>query len=264
MAGLGPSLGAAPGALGLAAVSLGALLALAVSTWHQCRISAHSGDLMDPCAAPRGGPRRHPTQWLGCRPLRTGALGGGGGSFHGGDPARTRLGPGVQQLGTGLRPPGTVGGGGGPVSAGHRQFNPDDAGAHINLGAALAAQGRFEEAATHYAESIRLDPLSPEAYNNRAMLLATCPEAKYRDGQKAIEAATRACELTEWKMPSCLDTLAAAYAEAGDFDAAVRWQMRATESLRDERAKADYRSRLAIYRAKGPSRMAFPGHSGPE
>jgi hypothetical protein len=43
--------------------------------------------------------------------------------------------------------------------------------------------------------------------------------------------------LTEWKIPDCLDTLAAAYAEAGDFDAAVTWQMRAIESLTDERAK---------------------------
>jgi tetratricopeptide (TPR) repeat protein len=144
------------------------------------------------------------------------------------------------------------------------RLTPDDVEAHINLGAALAGQGRFEEAATHYAEAIRLDPDSVEAYNNRAMLLAACPDAKYRDGQRAIESATRACELTGWKLSNCLDTLAAAYAEAGDFDAAVTWQMTAIETQTDERAKDDYRSRLAVYRARTPYRQASPGHSGPE
>ena len=65
--------------------------------------------------------------------------------------------------------------------------------------------------------------------------MAACPEAKYRDGRKAVESATRACELTEWKRSEFLDTLAAAYAESGDFDAAVTWQMRAIGFLTDER-----------------------------
>ena len=65
--------------------------------------------------------------------------------------------------------------------------------------------------------------------------MATCPEAKYRDGGKAVESATRACELTKWKSSEFLNTLAAAYAESGDFDAAVTWQTRAIGFLRDER-----------------------------
>ncbi len=85
--------------------------------------------------------------------------------------------------------------------------------------------------------------------------MAACPEAKFRDGKKAIQLSTLACELTRWKNPVVLDTLAAAQAEAGDFAAAVKWQLSAIERLPDERQKTDYRSRLALYQAKQPYRQ---------
>ena len=102
-----------------------------------------------------------------------------------------------------------------------------------------------------FAEAIRLDPGCAEAYNASAMLMAACPEAKFRDGKKAVEFATRACELTKSKNPIILDTLAAAQAEAGDFDAAVRTQKKAIGLLKDEQRKDDYRSRLVLYQANG-------------
>ena len=52
---------------------------------------------------------------------------------------------------------------------------------------------------------------------------ATCPEEKHRNGQQAVEYATKACELTAWKNAPYLGTLAAAYAEAGDFAKAVQF-----------------------------------------
>ncbi len=135
--------------------------------------------------------------------------------------------------------------------------------AHNNLGVVRFCQGKFVEAAAHYNEAIRLNPGFADAHNNLAMMLAACPEAKYRDGRRAVESATRACELTEWKQPENLDTLAAAYAEAGDFDAAVRWQARAIEFLMEEREKeeGDFRSRLVLYQAKKPYREASPGRA---
>ncbi len=138
------------------------------------------------------------------------------------------------------------------------KLSPGNAEAHYNLGVVLSRQGKFEAASAHYSEAIRLNPDNAESLNNRAMMLAACPEAKYRDGKRAVESATRACELTEWKQPGHLDTLAAAYAEAGDFDSAVAWQTRAIEFLMDETKRDDYRSRLVLYQAKKPYRKASP------
>ena len=86
--------------------------------------------------------------------------------------------------------------------------------------------------------------------NGRAWFRATCPVATYRDGAQAVAAATRACELTGWKEPGLLDTLAAAYAESGDFDSAVKWQAKAIELETDAKEKAEFGARLKLYKDK--------------
>ena len=80
--------------------------------------------------------------------------------------------------------------------------------------------------------------------------------AKLRDGQRAIAAATRACALSDWKDAVNLATLAAAYAEAGDFVQAVTWQLQAGELLQDERRRATFRSAPRLYEAGQPYREA--------
>ena len=136
------------------------------------------------------------------------------------------------------------------------RLDPGNVQAHYNLGLAFSHIGNYEAARTRYAEAIRLLPGDPKAYNARPLIMAACPEAKLRDGTKAVQFATRACELTQWKNPVVIDTLAAAQAEAGEFDTAVKSQKRAIELLTDERQKDDYRSRLALYQAKRPYRLS--------
>ena len=135
------------------------------------------------------------------------------------------------------------------------RLNPGYGDAHDNLGEVLCRQGKFADASAHFAEALRLNPDDSEAHDNRAKLMAACPLAEYRDGNKAVEFATRACELTEWKNPGFLDTLAAAHAQAGDFAAAETWQTTAISLLPDERKKDDYRSRLMLYQARKPYRL---------
>ncbi len=143
------------------------------------------------------------------------------------------------------------------------RLHPGNVPAQCNLGLVLSRLGDYEAARSQFTEAIRLEPGEPNAYNALAMLMAACPEAKFRDGKRAVELATHARELTQGKNPIILDTLAAAQAEAGDFDAAVSSQKRAIELLTDEPQKNDYRSRLELYRARRPFRQVSPQHLPP-
>jgi tetratricopeptide (TPR) repeat protein len=117
------------------------------------------------------------------------------------------------------------------------------------------ARKEYDRALAGYSELIRLDPRGPGAYNGRAWLRATCPDAKYRDGKKAVADALRACQLGGYTRAGDIDTLAAAYAESGDFDSAARWQEQALRLLPDEdTAKAAYGARLELYRSRKPYR----------
>jgi len=113
---------------------------------------------------------------------------------------------------------------------------------------------QYEKALVDFTEAIRLDPTDPVAYNSRAVLRASCPDEKYRDGQKAIVDATKACELTEWKDAETLDTLAAAYAEAGEFSKAIEYCQKAIE-LADDETKPELEARLKLYQDEKPFRQ---------
>lgn len=82
-----------------------------------------------------------------------------------------------------------------------------------------------------YHHIVELHSDDESAVNNLAWLLATCPDAKFRDGEEAIKFARQVCELTEWQNPMYFDTLAAAYAENGQFDLAVEWQGKAVADV---------------------------------
>jgi hypothetical protein len=104
-----------------------------------------------------------------------------------------------------------------------------------------------------------IDQLEPErrhsVLNSIAWLRATFPEQSLRDGKQAVSEATRACELTEWKDWAYLDTLAAAYAETGDFENAVKFQSQAIEpSTASADQQGGMRKRLELYRKKKPYR----------
>jgi Flp pilus assembly protein TadD len=107
------------------------------------------------------------------------------------------------------------------------RLNPQLCDAHYQLAMALAMQHKTTEAVAHYRMALSLQPAMPDALNNLAWILATDPHAEIRNGFEAVKLARRACTLTRNAVPLMMGTLAAAYAEAGDFDEAIACAQRA-------------------------------------
>jgi tetratricopeptide (TPR) repeat protein len=111
--------------------------------------------------------------------------------------------------------------------------------------------GRFAAAQVNLKRAIALAPHDTTSLNFAAWLYATAPTAAARDGRKAVAHALRACELTAWSSFSYLDTLAAAYAELGDFAKAVDFQWFALSLLDDDdESRGEAEERLKLYQRK--------------
>ena len=119
-----------------------------------------------------------------------------------------------------------------------------------NYGAALTDLNTVVRLASNLHNTLE----TAEALNSRAWLRATCPEASIRNAQLAVADARKACELNQWTFASYIDTLAAAYAEAGQFDKAVAVQKEAIGLLQSEQEKNDYSTRLKLYQSSTPYR----------
>jgi tetratricopeptide (TPR) repeat protein len=168
-----------------------------------------------------------------------------------------------------------------------RKLEPDDQASSLQLAAVFVVEGKSDDALRIYEEIINADPKNWMAHrgrgdlylttgkhreavadlekalslnaddsgvlNNLAWVLATSPEESLRDGKRAIELAKRACEVTDYKQPHILSTLAAGYAELGDFATAVEWSKKALE-LGDESQKAELAKELESYQSSKPWR----------
>jgi tetratricopeptide (TPR) repeat protein len=127
--------------------------------------------------------------------------------------------------------------------------------AHMFRGIAFSELGEYERALLDLEEAVRGGPRDAHAHNALAWVLATASVPGFRDGPRAVELALKACKLSGYGDPNHLDTLAAAYAEAGNFAEAVKWQEKALADpafAADEHKEA--KERLALYRARKPYR----------
>ena len=137
------------------------------------------------------------------------------------------------------------------------ELAPSDALAFRNRAAVWQAKKDYAQAAADYGRAVELAPDVAFAQNALGWLRATAPDAKVRDGKKGrLAAARKACELTDFKSGTYLDTLAAAHAEAGDFAAAVEWQGRALEAPDFPKSDLDNgKKRLQLFKDKTPYRF---------
>ena len=121
------------------------------------------------------------------------------------------------------------------------------------LADAQLSVGDHAKAKENYERAIEIEPEDDHVLNNLAWLLATSPEMEIRDGKRAIELGLKACELTDYKQAHILSTLAAGYAETGDFENARKWSEKAVE-LGKEDTIEDLKKELESYKQDKPWR----------
>lgn len=131
------------------------------------------------------------------------------------------------------------------------RLNPNPPLPRLSRADAFERQGKVAEGVRDYLDVLKRSPREAFAWNRLAWVWATTADEGLRDGERAKEFATRACELTDWADPRCLDTLAAALAACGEFDDAAAWEEKAIGLAGGTDAEA-FEGRLALYRDRRP------------
>ncbi len=137
------------------------------------------------------------------------------------------------------------------------EADPKSAAGYRGRADAYLSLGKQAEAVADYEAALAIDPKNSGVLNNLAWLMATSPEQSLRNGKRSIELAKLACEVTEYKQAHILSTLAAAYAETGDFDEAMSWSQKAVK-LGTDQLKGQLTKELKSYQAHQPWREATP------
>ena len=122
-----------------------------------------------------------------------------------------------------------------------------------------ARLGKYAEALKEYNYLVSLHPRNvtlARILSDRAWFYATCPNGSFRKGQRAVKDAKAACSIMVWKDEDMIDTLAAAYAETGDFNSAVQYaaQALAIKGISPEDSKRIQRH-LESFQQRKPIRL---------
>jgi tetratricopeptide (TPR) repeat protein len=137
------------------------------------------------------------------------------------------------------------------------ELNSQNVTAQYRLGLLEYEAGQAESALSHLSQAIKLEPGNAPLLRQTAWILATCPEEQIRDGDRAVELAQKAIKLASSEDPRDFDVLAAAYAEKGDFAAAVKAARQAsTLALTQDKLEltAEITARMRLYRDGQPFR----------
>ena len=140
-------------------------------------------------------------------------------------------------------------------------LKPDYTEANISLAQNLFELGRIQQAIDYYYRLLRLQPSQVEALNNLTWILATIEDKSFQNPSEAVKFAQRACHLTGYQQPHILDTLAVAYAAAGNFEEAIETAEKAlklAESYGEKDLSWQIRSRIELYKIDKPYREPSP------
>ncbi len=133
------------------------------------------------------------------------------------------------------------------------QGDPTNAEILCSRGDLLADMGQYGKALADYARAIEANPEFAHAYRNGSWLLATCPDAQFRDSENALLGARQALEFDYGQRHVALDTLAAAQANMGQYDEAIDTLQNAL-AIAPAQSKPAYTQRLRLYQQQQPFR----------
>jgi protein O-mannosyl-transferase len=139
------------------------------------------------------------------------------------------------------------------------RIRPNDADAQNNLGLAFLQTGDVKRAVTHFEEALQINPRHMNAEVNLAWVLATSPDDSLRNGDRALQLAEDVANRAGHPNAIVLRTLAAAYAETGRFNDAIKIAQQAIEIAKatgNEGLIADLERSIAAYRLNQPIRSA--------
>ena len=118
-------------------------------------------------------------------------------------------------------------------------IDPSDAQAYADRASNWDMKGEYDKAKADYYQAITIDPNCVEYYNQLAFFQATCLDAKFRDGKQAFANASKAFQLSNGNnADGNFSVLASAYAENGDFTAALQWQAKAIDLTKSSEMEA--------------------------
>jgi tetratricopeptide (TPR) repeat protein len=124
--------------------------------------------------------------------------------------------------------------------------------------------GDVKTALEQLDEYLKIYPDDFSTLNAKAWVLATCEDEKFRDGKKALELAKKVHDAQQTNGIAACETLAAAYAELGDFDEAVKWMEKSLQ-LAPPLLKEGAQKRVDLFKSKQPVRIPVPnGESKPD
>jgi tetratricopeptide (TPR) repeat protein len=136
-------------------------------------------------------------------------------------------------------------------------IHPDDAGTHTSLGNALVQKGLLRDAADQYEDALKWDPVAILPLNNLSWIMSAGPDDSLRNNEVAVKLALKANQLSKQNNPVFVRTLAAAYAQAGQFENAIETARRAAE-LANAQGVRDLAAEIAhdvdLYQQRTPLR----------
>ncbi len=138
------------------------------------------------------------------------------------------------------------------------RINSNYSDAYFNLGKVFSLQGKDEASIRYFREALQRNPNMAQALFHLAWTTASHENIKFRNGEEAVRLAEKLCNITQYKQPFALDALAAAYAETGQFDAAIATAQKALELALvqgSEAAVSGITQRLGLYREGRPYRQ---------